>query len=193
LGVEVVAVEPAANMRAVLERRFPTVRVIVATAESMPFDDASVDAVVVGNAFHHFDRDAAMAEIHRVLRPGGGLALFWAWPDEEGQRKIPGVREIYDVVDAARVESVIAAAHRTWAELPAAAEGFGPFERREFPAMHVLPAARLVDLYATSSDIVSMPVPTRDALLDRVRELSGALPETLDLPQRTVVDLCIRG
>jgi SAM-dependent methyltransferase len=192
LGVEVVAVEPAANMRAVLERRFPTIRAIVATAESMPFDDASVDAVVVGNAFHHFDRDAAMAEIRRVLRPGGGLGVFWAWPDEEEQMKIVGMREIYDLVEPARAESAIASAHRSWAELPASGEGFGPFERREFPATHVVPAARLVDLYATSSDIVSMPGPTRDALLDRIRQLSRALPETLNLAQRTVVDLCVR-
>ena len=193
LEVDVVAVEPAANMRAILEHRFPTVRAIVATAESMPFDDASVDAVVVGNAFHHFDRDAAMVEIRRVLRAGGGLALFWAWPDEEEQVKIPGMREIYELVEPARAESVIAAAHRTWAELPARVDGFGPFERREFPATHVVPAGRLVDLYATSSDIVSMPASTRDALLDRIKELSAALPEMLHLPQRTVVDLCVRG
>ena len=50
--------------------------------------------VVVGNAFHHFERDAAMAEIHRVLRPGGALAVFWAWPAEEEQLKIPGMRAI---------------------------------------------------------------------------------------------------
>ena len=66
LGVDVIAVEPAANMRAVLEERFPAVRAIVATAESMPMDDGTVDAVVVGNAFHHFERDAAMAEIGRA-------------------------------------------------------------------------------------------------------------------------------
>jgi SAM-dependent methyltransferase len=193
LGVDVVAVEPAANMRAVLERRFPSVRAIVARAESMPFDEGSVDAVVVGNAFHHFDHDAAMAEIRRVLRSSGGLALFWAWPDEEEQVKIPGMQAIYDVVEPARAESGIAAAHRSWAEPPVAAEGFQPFERRAFPSTHVVHAARLADLYATSSDIVSMPAGTRDALLDRIRELSGALPETLHLPQRTVVDLCVRN
>jgi len=193
LGVDVVAVEPAANMRAVLERRFPSVRAIVARAESMPFDEGSVDAVVVGNAFHHFDHDAAMAEIRRVLRPGGGLALFWAWPDEEELVKIPGMRAIVDLIEPARGESAIAAAHRTWAEPPDTVEGFDPFERRAFPTSHVVPAARLADLYATSSDIVSMPAGTRDALLDRIRELSGALPETLHLPQRTVVDLCVRN
>ena len=193
LGVDVVAVEPAANMRAVLEERFPEVRAIVATAESMPLEDGTVDAVVVGNAFHHFERDAAMAEIHRVLRPRGALAVFWAWPNEVEQLEIPGMRAIYEVVEGARGESVIAAAHQTWAELPATADGFDPFERREFPTTHVLAAARLADLYATSSDIVSMPDRTRAWLLDRIRELSRALPETLHLPEKTVVDLCVRS
>jgi SAM-dependent methyltransferase len=192
LGVDVVAVEPASNMRSVLQERFPTVRAIVARAESMPFDDGAVDAVVVGNAFHHFERDAAMAEIRRVLRPRGALAVFWAWPAEEEQLQIPGMRAIYEAVEATRADSVIPAAHRSWSAPPVAADGFDPFERREFPATHVLPAARLADLYATSSDVVSLPPPTREWLLDRISELSRGLPRTLRLPGRTVVDLCTR-
>ncbi len=191
LGADVVAVEPAANMRAVLEERFPTVRAIVASAESMPLDAAAVDAVVVGNAFHHFERDAAMAEIHRVLRPGGALAVFWAWPAEEEQLRIPDMRLIYDAVEKTWAEAAIPAAHRSWAERPATVDGFDPFERREFPATHVLPAARLADLYATFSDVVSLPAPTRAWLLDRIRQLSRGLPESVQLPTRTVVDLCV--
>ncbi|HUF60116.1 MAG TPA: class I SAM-dependent methyltransferase [Actinomycetota bacterium] len=192
LGVDVIAVEPAANMRAVLEERFPTVRAIVATAESMPFDDEAVDAVVVGNAFHHFGHDAAMAEIYRILRPGGALAVFWAWPAEEKQLRIPGMRAIYEAIDGTHAEAAIMAAHRSWSEPPAMVVGFDPFERREFPATHVLPAARLADLYATFSDVISLPAPTRAWLLDRIRQLSRELPETLHLRQRTVVDLCMR-
>jgi SAM-dependent methyltransferase len=192
LGVDVIAVEPAANMRAVLEERFPTVRTIVASAESMPLADQSVDAVVVGNAFHHFERDAAMAEIHRILRPGGALAVFWVWPAEEEQLKIPGMRGIYEAIDKTWAESTIMAAHRSWAEPPATVEGFDAFERRVFPATHLLPAARLADLYATFSDVLSLPAPTRAWLLDRITQLSRGLPETLHLPQRTVVDLCVR-
>jgi SAM-dependent methyltransferase len=191
LGVDVIAVEPAANMRAVLEERFPTVRALVATAESMPFDDGAVDAVVVGNAFHHFGHDAAMAEIYRILRPGGALAVFWAWPAEEEQLRIPGMRAIYEAIDGTHAEAAIMAAHRSWSEPPATVDGFGPFERREFPATHVLPAARLADLYATFSNVISLPAPTRAWVLDRIRQQSRELPETLHLPGRTVVDLCV--
>jgi SAM-dependent methyltransferase len=193
LGVDLIAVEPAANMRAVLGERLPTIRIEAGTAEAMPFADRSIDAVVVGNAFHHFDRPAAFAEIHRVLRPVGVLALFWAWTLEEEQLSIPGLRAIDEVVEATRASNEIATAYRSWSDVPDDPPGFGRFERREFPATNVIPSARLADLYATSSDVASLPQDTRDQLLERIRELSRGLPETLHLPGRTVVDLCVRS
>jgi SAM-dependent methyltransferase len=193
LGVDLVAVEPAANMRAVLEERLPPVRVLKGTAESIPLDAGSVDAVVVGNAFHHFDRERAFAEITRVLRPGGVLALFWAWPLEEESLRYPGAREIDEVVESTRESSEIATAYRTWTEPPQAPEGFGPFERLEFPMTHVIPSDRLADLYATSSDVASLSAAARTDLLDRIRQLSRGLPKVLRLPARSVVDLCFRS
>jgi len=199
LGVDLIAVEPAANMRAVLEERLPTVRIEAkvcieeGTAEAMPSAVRSVDAVAVGNAFHHFERRTALAEIHRVLRPGGVLALFWAWPVEEEQLSIPGMREIDEVFAAVRASNEIATAYRSWAKVPDTADGFGPFERREFPVTHVISSARLTDLYATSSDVASLPEPVRRDLLDQARRLSSELPETLRIPGRTVVDLCVRS
>lgn len=192
LGVEVIAVEPAANMRAVLHDRSPTLRIEDGTAEAIPLPDRWVDAVVVGNAFHHFDRSSAFAEIHRVLRPGGVLALFWAWPLEDEQRAMPGMEEIYEAVEAARGSSEIATAYRSWSEVPADPPGFGGVERREFRVTHRFPSSRLADLYATSSDIASMPSETRSELLDLIRELARGFPEVLQLPGRTVVDLCVR-
>ena len=193
LDVDLIAIEPAENMRAVLHERLPTLRIEDGTAEAMPFADRSVDAVVVGNAFHHFDRPAAFVEIHRVLRPVGILALFWAWPLEDEQRAIPGMEEIYEVVEAARGSSEIATAYRSWSDVPGDASGFGPFERREFRVTHEIPSARFADLYATSSDVASMPPGSRDELLDRIREFSRGFPEILHLPGRTVVDLCVRS
>jgi SAM-dependent methyltransferase len=192
LGVDLVAVEPATNMRAVLEERLPLVRVVDGTAEAIPLEDRSVDAVTVGNAFHHFERRAAFEEIRRVLRPGGAFALLWAWPLEEEQPSIPGMREIDEVVEATRASNEIATAYRSWKEPPPDAKGFGPFERREFPLTHVIPSARLPDLYATSSDVASLPHTVRKDLLGRIRRLSHGLPDTLHLPARSVVDLCVR-
>jgi SAM-dependent methyltransferase len=191
-GCDVVAVEPASNMRAILEERLPSVRSVDATAEALPFDDGSVDGVMVGNAFHHFDREAAFAELRRVLRPRGALALFWAWPLEEEQRAIPGIDEIYEVVERFRAASAIIAAYRAWAEPPETETGFERFTRREFPHLHVLPAARLADLYATSSDVASLPEKTRAEMLGRIRDIARGLAETLELPSRTVVDLTRR-
>jgi SAM-dependent methyltransferase len=193
LGFEVIAVEPAANMRAVLHERLPTLRIEEGTAEAMSFADRSADAVVVGNAFHHFDRRTAFQEIHRVLRPRGILALFWAWPLEEEQLSLPLLREIDQVVEATRASNEIATAYRSWSEVPADARGFSPFERHDFPVTHVIPSARLADLYATSSDVASLPEPVRRELLDRIRRLEAELPETLHIPGRTVVDLCVRS
>lgn len=193
LGVDLVAVEPAANMRAVLEERLPAVRVVDGTAEGIPLTDSSVDAVVVGNAFHHFERRSAFAEIRRILRPDRVLALFWAWPLEDEQLTIPGAREIDEVVEVARASNEIATAYRSWKDPPPDADGFGPFERREFPMIHIIPSARLADLYATSSDVASLADPVRTDLLDRIRRLSSGLPRVLYLPARSVIDLCVRS
>lgn len=76
----VFAVEPLAGMRAVLARVVPAVDVLPGSAEQIPLDDASVDAVVVAEAFHWFDSAAAVREIARVLRPGGTvLVCFNHW------------------------------------------------------------------------------------------------------------------
>jgi SAM-dependent methyltransferase len=122
LGVDLVAVEPAANMRAVLAERLPAGRVLGGTAESIPLGDDSVDAVVVGSAFHRFDRERAFAGIACVLRPGRVLALFWAWPLEEESLRYPGLREVDEVVESTRESCEIATAYRTWTE-PAPSSG----------------------------------------------------------------------
>jgi ubiquinone/menaquinone biosynthesis C-methylase UbiE len=44
-------------------------------AEQLPFDDGSLDAVVTTSAFHFFDQPAALREFHRVLSPGGLVAV----------------------------------------------------------------------------------------------------------------------
>lgn len=192
LGLRVVAVEPAANMRAVLATNLTDVTAVPGTAEAIPLDDGAADAVVVGNAFHHFDAGAAFAEIRRVLRLGGALTLFWARTDRHADGLRMGIREIDELVERERRSSPIVEAYRAWYEPPEHVEGFTTLERRSFPTTRMMPSARLADLYATSSDIASLPEPQRGRLLQRIGELATHLPETLELAERSDVQLWFR-
>src|SRR5215207_1095811 len=81
-GARITTVEPVTAMRAALERNCPTVRVLDGAAEAIPVHDASMDAVVAAQAFHWFDGERALSEIHRVLRRDGALGLIWNVRDE---------------------------------------------------------------------------------------------------------------
>ena len=82
LAPTLIAVEPVAAMGAQLTRLLPDVRLVDGTAESIPLPTASADAVVCAQAFHWFSTRAALAEIHRVLKPQGRLGLVWNVRDE---------------------------------------------------------------------------------------------------------------
>src|SRR5581483_5060659 len=82
LGFAVVAVEPGAPMLAQLQEAVPEAEAHVGPAESIPLPDGNVAASFAGQAFHWFDPERALPELHRVTRPGGGLALLWNWWDE---------------------------------------------------------------------------------------------------------------
>jgi len=82
-GAELVVVEPVAGMRTELSRSLPDIEMYDGTAEAIPLPDTSVDAVVSAQAFHWFDAGLALAEIHRVLRPGHGFAMVFNIRDNE--------------------------------------------------------------------------------------------------------------
>jgi ubiquinone/menaquinone biosynthesis C-methylase UbiE len=73
----VIAVEPLDGMRRLLEESVPEAEALPGTADAIPLADGTVDAVFVAEAFHWFATGEAVAEIARVLRPGGGLAIMW--------------------------------------------------------------------------------------------------------------------
>lgn len=96
-GIQVVAVEPLQAMLAELRRRFPAALAVSGTAEHIPLADGTVDAVLVGQAFHWFDPAKALPEMARVLRPGGALSLLWNHDDDTD----PLVREVQSALDDA--------------------------------------------------------------------------------------------
>src|SRR5439155_26867471 len=75
-GARVFAVEPLAEMRAQLEASVPEAEALAGMAEALPLEDGGVDAITVASAMHWFDTGRTLSDFHRVLRPGGGLAIL---------------------------------------------------------------------------------------------------------------------
>ena len=79
-GNRVLGVEPNADMRAAGEEylaKFPNFSSVVGTAEATTLPDRSLDFVTAAQAAHWFDRDKALVEFQRILKPGGYLVLLW--------------------------------------------------------------------------------------------------------------------
>jgi len=195
-GAELVAVEPVAAMRAQLQATMPGLTVLDGTAEHIPLPDASVDSVVVAQAFHWFDPSAALAEVHRVLRGGsdspGGLALVWNERDEETE----WVRRFGQIlVDAAGHKPYVD--DTDWAAVVDAAGGFGPLQGRRFDYDQTITPELLVARAASTSFVSALPDADREACLDEVRRLVATDPElqgraTFDFPYVTHVYWCDR-
>ncbi|WP_329578672.1 class I SAM-dependent methyltransferase [Streptomyces sp. NBC_01361] len=180
LGAEAIAVEPDPAMLAELGRALPTVRALPGSAEAVPLPDASVDAVVAGNAMHWFDMDVAGPEIARVLAPGGVLAGLWNVFDNQVDwvarlERVSGSAAIgpRDTRSSWRAET--AGAHLPRAGLVAR---FGSPEQTEFPHGQRRTADSLVATFATKAGVLVMPEQEREATLDPIRAYLTSRPET---------------
>lgn len=178
-GADVVAVEPVVAMRRQLKVSMPGVEVLDGTAEAIPLADASVDVVTVAQAFHWFDVEAALEEVGRVLRSGGGFALLWNRRDET----TPWVREMSAVLGWH--ENVPSSYETT--DWPAVVDGHGFSAlqehrvRWEQPMTRELLAARVRSI----SYIATAPPERQQELADAVVALVEEQPEQFGLPYTT--------
>jgi SAM-dependent methyltransferase len=165
-GARVIAVEPVADMRRVLADAVPEAEVLAGTAEAIPLPAGSVDALTAGQAAHWFRADEAVAELIRVLRPGGGIGFVWNVPDRD------------DPVHAAIDELVVPHRERgsiskrpDW-DAALVRSGFRPLEQWTCPHVHELPAADLPLLAASISFVGALPPAERAGVLERTRSLT---------------------
>ena len=157
---EVVAVEPDERMRALHGTA------LAGSAEAIPLDDQSVDAVFVGEAFHWFDPASAIGQLARVLRPRGGLAIFWThwWETEPPlpESALELLREPYQRFAAQRK--------------PPWDDRFtdSPFESLRFERHEeamVVERDELLELYSTTSSLAAISREEREQLFAAVRPL----------------------
>jgi ubiquinone/menaquinone biosynthesis C-methylase UbiE len=165
----VVAVEPVDGMREVLRQQLPHVRTLSGTAESIPLPDGCVDAVFVAEAFHWFDPPVAAAEIARVLKPGGGLAVLWNTP---GWKDLPWFDELRDTVTEHHIgppgymRDIV-----PWREALEAEPRFGPLHDEEATHDHVTDRERLLAEIASISRVGSLPPDRLAAALAAARDV----------------------
>ncbi|MDP9491110.1 MAG: class I SAM-dependent methyltransferase [Actinomycetota bacterium] len=140
----VIAVEPDEGMRRLLVALCPGARVLAGSAEEIPFEDGSVDAVFAAEAFHWFDGFRGLAEIARVLRPRGTLVVMWTrYASGEWRHAV--------------------------AESP-----FEELQEARLPNPQVLDRDGLVAYFASMGWIADLPEVNRLPLLDEVRSLLAA-------------------
>jgi SAM-dependent methyltransferase len=179
-GAHVIAVEPVEAMRNRLIADLPAVAALGGSAEAIPVPNGSVDAVVCAQAFHWFATPAALAEIHRVISPGGRLGLVWNARDMSA----PWVGKLVELVDAYEGDSPRFRTGR-WREV-FPHPGFGPLEETRFSYLHTGPAEHvIVDRVMSTSFIGALPQAERDKLTDRVRQVIAEEPSLAGKPEVT--------
>jgi ubiquinone/menaquinone biosynthesis C-methylase UbiE len=188
---EVIAVEPLAEMRAQFARKVAGVEVLDGSAETIPLDDAGVDAIFVAQAFHWFDGRRALAEFKRVLRARGGLALLWNTTPWE-TRETPWFATVDDLLHDRRVDlaTLRRNASGRWREAFEDEHDFEPLEEASFDNPQESSRREFVDSLASRSYIAVLEPPERAAVLAGLEELLDRFDAPVDgdrvsIPMRT--------
>lgn len=164
---EVVAIDPDPAMLAALREAVPGVPTFVGTAEELPLPDASVDAVVLGQAWHWVEPVAASAEIGRAVRPGGVLGLVWNLRDE----RVDWVKRLTDIMHGSNAEIMLAAGD------PVVAEPFGSLAQERWEWSRPMTRELLHRMAASRSAVITAD----EAEKDRIRREMDALFDELGL------------
>jgi SAM-dependent methyltransferase len=178
LGLEAVAVEPDDAMRALIPAES-----YAGTAENIPLPDESVDAIVVGQAFHWFDPARALPEMVRVLRPRGRIGLLWNLYDDR-------VDWIASLCDLIQTEARMTLATEL-ATPPFAGNTYGTSQPEMLQVPHVQPMTRelLATQLRSTSRFILMPEAEGEALVAQVVALAPvdefALPHVCDVWRAT--------
>jgi SAM-dependent methyltransferase len=193
----VVSIEPDDRMRAVLAARAPTALPVAAKGQELPVRDGSADAALASSAWHWMAGPETVAEVHRVLRPGGVLAVMWTGPDrttgllarrpQPGQPDEPDDRERHGLpalMEAAGLETAAvrqgdAEVGRRYRHTLELGEGSGFSEPEQTVVSWTMPMTldELLGLAGTYSVMITLPDDARAEALATIRAWLEAQPQ----------------
>jgi SAM-dependent methyltransferase len=161
LGADTVAVEPDAAMLERLSVAVPGVPTLLGSAEQLPLGDASVDAIVFGQAWHWVRPEEACAAAARVLRPGGVLGLIWNVRDE----RVDWVARMSAIMHPSSAEQMLAD------DGPRLAEPFDTIEHATFAWTRRITRDELFAMVRSRSYVITAAPDERDRIEGRLAEL----------------------
>jgi SAM-dependent methyltransferase len=191
-GATVIAVEPVAAMLEQLIRQYPEIDARNGSAQHIPLDDASLDAVVCAQSFHWFATPEAIEEIRRVLKPGGALSLVWNVRDDT----VAWVAALTRIMkpfegDAPRFHS------QKWREV-FPAPGFTELREKRFSHSHTGPTDKvIIDRVMSVSFMAALPIDQRERVTSQLKEVIAAYPELagkaeVTFPYETLACVCTK-
>lgn len=189
-GASVAAVEPVPAMLERLRQAYPGCEAKQGTAQAIPFSAETFDAAVCAQSFHWFATEPSLAEVWRVLKPGGRLVLIWNVRDES----VTWVAALTRIIDLFAAD---APRYRTglWRTL-FPAKGWGPLKEVCFPHAHTGPPEQvIVDRVLSTSFIAALPPASKAEVRARVEGLIQKTPELqgraqVSFPYKTVAFCC---
>lgn len=181
-GLTVIAVDPIAEMLEMLRTALPDTPALLGSAEQIPLPDNAVDAVLVAQAWHWFDQEQAVAEIARVLRPGGRLGVLWNTRDERSGW----------VKDFGRIVGLEHDRDNATVDLP---EPFTDIATHQVEWTNYITREALIDYVASRSYCITSPAEVRTRTLDEVRELLVSHPSLANATGLAMqyITVCIRA
>ncbi|WP_341975417.1 class I SAM-dependent methyltransferase [Microbacterium sp. LTA6] len=185
--VEIVAIDPDPAMLATLRDAVPGVPTFAGTAEQLPLPDASVDAVVLGQAWHWVDPIVASAEIGRVVRSGGVLGLIWNIRDE----REAWVRRLTEIMHSSPAENMV-----NGPDGPRVAEPFGEAESRRWEWNRPMNRMELHHMAFSRSYLITASDEERAQIKQEMDEFFDELglgDGTIDMPYVTTAFRALRG
>lgn len=181
-GARVLALEPVAGMREQLVAAVPGAVLVGGTAEAIELSDAAVDAVTSATAFHWFDTEPALREFHRVLAPGGRLALLWNARDESVDWVADIAALVSDAVTAASDDATIHQARKLvgldWRPTLDATGLFEQVAHESVAHVQETDIETQVARFCSISFVSAMPDEARAEFSKRLRELLHTHPAT---------------
>ncbi|WP_308465425.1 class I SAM-dependent methyltransferase [Rathayibacter soli] len=183
-GRQLVAVDPSPHMLDELRRALPTTDARLGSAEQLPLEDASVDAVTFAQSWHWVDAPAATAEVARALRPGGTLGLIWNLRDE----RVEWMRELGVAMHADGDQFTDDVG------VPQVGAPFAEPEAAQFGWASMLTREGVLDLVRSRSYFALMTDAEQDATLDAVSAVLARHPQTAgrDFIEFPYVTVCFR-